>query len=399
VLTYLGRRLATSMVTLLGFCTLVFFTASALMPGDFTCNFGRCSAELGEALGLDRPLWQQYLSFIGALLTLNLGTSTGGTPIGPAMLGVLPWTLLVFMVAVGTAFAAGVGLGRVAGWSGRPWLRGAIRFTSVTTHSLFPPFLTFVVAFGFVQSFGLGAWSRLQNLDVGTTNLSGLPRNPIPVPDYGATPWLVMVSMLGAVALTALVAGTVRRYRRHRLPTSMATATFLALLWAVWSVLGLTTAALDILLWMAPAILVVTIIAFGEIVLVVDASMHGTASEDYVRTARAKGLAEVDVRNRHASRLAILPAISRFVVSLPFVLTGLVIIEFAFTTPIHHNATILYPGISRLVFAAIDVRDFPLVVGGLLLIGVVGVLARLVLDVVHALLDPRVRLAGRGVAR
>ena len=127
--------------------------------------------------------------------------------------------------------------------------------------------------------------------------------------------------------------------------------------------------------------------------------MHGTASEDYVRTARAKGLAEVDVRNRHASRLAILPAISRFVVSLPFVLTGLVIIEFAFTTPIHHNATILYPGISRLVFAAIDVRDFPLVVGGLLLIGVVGVLARLVLDLVHAWLDPRVRLAGRGVAR
>jgi peptide/nickel transport system permease protein len=149
-----------------------------------------------------------------------------------------------------------------------------------------------------------------------------------------------------------------------------------------------------VLLWMSFAIVAVAILAFGEIVLVIDASMVGAADEDYVRTAKAKGLRDVDVRNRHAARLALLPAMSKFVVSLPFVLSGLVIVEYAFTVPSHYNASLYYPGVSRALFGALEARDFPLVVGGLLVIGVLSVVARLAIDLIHARLDPRLLVTG-----
>lgn len=397
MLRFIGRRLALSVVTMLVFASFVFFLASALMPGDFTNNFmpGLPDREgLREQLGIDRPLVVQWARFMGSLLTLDLGNSLSGVPIGESMMALLPWTLLVFTVAVGTAFVVGITFGRIAGWSRHRWLKGGIRFTSVATHSLFPPFLTFFITWGFVQIFGLSTWGAVQRLDVAQTAAVVIPRSTISVPTYGNLPWqMITVFVAVAVGLVA-VAWVVRRLTRRRLPALASLAAYLLGVWWVWGVVGIRDQAVDVMLWMSFAIVAVAILAFGEIVLVIDASMVGAKDEDYVRTARAKGLREVDVRNRHAARLALLPAMSKFVVSLPFVLSGLVIVEYAFTVPSHYNASLYYPGISRALFGALEARDFPLVVGGLLVIGVLSVVARLAIDIIHARMDPRLLVTG-----
>ncbi|MEX1279349.1 MAG: ABC transporter permease [Acidimicrobiia bacterium] len=398
---FLGRRLLSSLLTLVIFSAVVFFLASALMPGDFTTNFLPGNAEfreqLGERLGLDRPIWQQYLIFMGSLLTGDFGTSFSGVPIGPTMAALLPWTLLIFTVAVGTAFVVGLGLGRIAGWSNRRWLRGSIRFAAVTTHSLFPPFLTFFLTWLFIQVFGISSLRFIQGLEVASASEIpiALPRNLINVPDLGATPWVLMASFGVMAVAVAGVAWAFRRLARRRLWTAASAAVYLAGLWWLWDVVGIRSDAVQIMIWLALPIIVVAILAFGEIALVIDASMDGAAEEDYIRTARAKGLREVDVRNRHAARLAILPALSKFVVSLPFVLTGLVIVEFAFTVPSSYQASLFYPGISRMLFGGLDARDYPLVVGGLLVIGAISVVARLAIDLIHARLDPRLLVDDR----
>lgn len=160
---------------------------------------------------------------------------------------------------------------------------------------------------------------------------------------------------------------------------------------AYWQYLGERAKAIDILFLLSLPLLAVAILTIGEIILVVEAAMDGVSREEYINTARAIGMPEKQIRDRHAARVALLPALSRFVVSLPFVLSGLVIVEYAFSVPSHYGASINFPGLSSVLFSSLQARDYPLVVGGLLFIGLISVGARIVLDVLHAMLDPRTR--------
>lgn len=108
-----------------------------------------------------------------------------------------------------------------------------------------------------------------------------------------------------------------------------------------------------------------------------DAKAH-----DYVRTARAKGLAERAVMSRHVLRNALLPTVTLFGLSFPFLLTGAVLIETLFG----------WPGMGRLAADAILQRDYPVVSATMLVASVMVVLGSLVADVLTALADPRVRL-------
>ncbi len=103
--------------------------------------------------------------------------------------------------------------------------------------------------------------------------------------------------------------------------------------------------------------------------------------EDYIRTARAKGVAERIVRYRHALRNAVIPVVSIIGVQAGTLLGGTVIIEFIFN----------WPGLSSLLIRAIFQRDAPLVQGVILLISGAFVLINLLVDVINARLDPRIR--------
>jgi peptide/nickel transport system permease protein len=116
--------------------------------------------------------------------------------------------------------------------------------------------------------------------------------------------------------------------------------------------------------------------------LVTDAAMEDTINEDHVFTARAKGLPDRQVRDRHAARTAVLPVLSRLVVSLPYFLTGLAILEFAFG---------FAGGLGNLLFFSIRNQDTPTIVGIITVVGGIMVFARLALDISYAVLDPRIR--------
>ena len=99
----------------------------------------------------------------------------------------------------------------------------------------------------------------------------------------------------------------------------------------VWWQMGLSRHVLDITGTLTLLLVGVVLLTFGDVMLVTRAAMDDSMLEDYVMVARAKGLPEKEVRDRHAARTALLPVLSRFAVSVPYFLTGLIILEESWT--------------------------------------------------------------------
>lgn len=110
-------------------------------------------------------------------------------------------------------------------------------------------------------------------------------------------------------------------------------------------------------------------------------SMLEAVKQDYVRTARAKGLSEVVVIYRHALRNALLPVVTLAGIQFGHLLAGAVVTETIFA----------WPGMGRLAVSAILSRDFPVVQGVILVIAILFVLVNLVVDIVYAVIDPRIQ--------
>ena len=118
-------------------------------------------------------------------------------------------------------------------------------------------------------------------------------------------------------------------------------------------------------------------------VRLIRAGMLEVLQQDYVRTARAKGVMERAVLYRHALRNAALPFITVTGLSLGFMLSGAIIIETVFA----------WPGLGRLIVQAVPGRDFPVIQAGVCVFAVTFVAVNLAVDVLYALVDPRVRLS------
>src|SRR6478735_7965522 len=125
------------------------------------------------------------------------------------------------------------------------------------------------------------------------------------------------------------------------------------------------------------------LVQVGFIARMARASMLDTLGQDYVRTADAKGLAKLDVVLRHALPNAMIPILTVIGIVSGALLGGAVIVEQVFSIP----------GIGRLIVGAIASRDFPVLQGGLLFLAVVYLAINLVVDILYAVVDPRVRLA------
>jgi peptide/nickel transport system permease protein len=111
--------------------------------------------------------------------------------------------------------------------------------------------------------------------------------------------------------------------------------------------------------------------------------MITTLAEDYVRMARAKGLPGRRIMLDYAARNAILPNLTGFAMSMGFVVSGAILIEYVFN----------YPGVGYMLLQAVQSEDFPLMQALFLLITVAVLVAILIADVATALLDPRTRTA------
>ncbi len=115
-------------------------------------------------------------------------------------------------------------------------------------------------------------------------------------------------------------------------------------------------------------------------------SMLEVVRQDYIQSARAKGLAERVVIGKHALRNAMLPIVTILGLSLPGLIGGSVIVESIFAIP----------GMGQLMVQAVFERDYPVIMGNLVVVATLTLVANLVADVAYGLVDPRIRLGGRG---
>ena len=371
---YLFRRTLSGIVALVVFTAAMFVLIETLIPGDYFTSFRLgLSAQDVDALrveyGLNRPIYIRYVLWLKNFVFHGFGqTTTGFVRHGP-LLDSLPATLLVFLVGLGLAYLFGSWLGRIAGWK-RGGGGRTLTFLAITTYTIFPPFLGFLLLYllsGKVSDLRLkllGTYVDWRLMD----QTSVMVRMSITI-------------IAAAVVVLMLGAFLARLIRRQRLLSPLGRVVAIgAVSFGWWAYRGILPYTVDIWLQAAVPILAFGILSYGDFLLVMRTSISGVIKDDYVTTATAKGMPSRIVRDRHAGRNAVFPVLGRLIVSIPYLLSGLVIIE----------QSVGWRGLGTTLFDAVVAQDLPLVMDGLLLIGGFTLLVRLAFEVAQAVLDPRV---------
>ncbi len=255
----------------------------------------------------------------------------------------------------------------------------------------------------FVQ-YGLYLWRLL----CGDLGFSFQQNQPVATLIAQRLPKTMLLSFLSAVVavVIAVPLGAVQAIKRNRWPDYVVTALallayatplffmgMLLIVWfsQVWPVLppqapqGFTVA--DILTDAQGLILpVVTlaIVTLAAYTRYVRSSMVDNLNENYIRTARAKGLSETRVSVRHALRNSLFPVISLLGMYIPSLISGALVVEQLFN----------YPGMGLMFWQATQSRDYPVLLATTVIVSVATVLGALLADILYAVADPRVRLAG-----
>jgi peptide/nickel transport system permease protein len=372
---FLARRLLRALITLLVFQTILFLLVQAI-PWDFVSTTRMPSVYqrvLRHTLGLDLPLWQQYFNYMRGFFTGDLGTSfqSRGTPVFGLFLTRIPRTLLLFLPGTLAGFSLGLWLGKRVGWKRGGRLELGLTLGGVAFYTSFAPWLAFVL----INIFALWLkWLPPENmLSAHVWAGVGLYSEQVIWP-------MLLTFLLDFLAIQLVWKITQRSPRRTwlRLFASLAIVLLTA---GLWTSSGRAVFAVDILKHLALPLTTLILLSFGETMLLMRASMLSVLGEDHVLAARAKGLEDGRVRDGHVARLAMLPVLARFIVQLPLVIIGSFVLERIF----------FWQGAGELLFQAVDYYDLPVILGILSLVGVLMLLAHVFLDVLGALLDPRLR--------
>jgi ABC-type dipeptide/oligopeptide/nickel transport system permease component len=304
MVNYILRRLGQGVISVLVLTIIMFFMSrltgdplNLILPVDAPPEL---RVQVSHQLGLDLPLWQQFVHYIGGLAHGDLGESIRQRiPVWQLYSEALPNTVKLILPAFVLAFVIGVPLGVVAATTKRRWLR---RF-------------------------------------LGGAGVIGM-----------ATPlfWLAVMLIF------------VFSVRLHWLPSSQAG--------------GIDHYVLPV------AALVLFLMA--GLLRLVGSSMLDAIDSEYVKLARLKGESELRVVWKHALRNSLTGAVSYLGVMFAALITGSVVIEKVFA----------WPGTGRLIYDGIVARDYPVVQGVILCSATFIVLVTLSSDIVHAYLEPRIRL-------
>jgi glutathione transport system permease protein len=302
---FILRRLGGSIPVLL--CVSLFaFGFVRLLPGDPARLLAGPDATLAEvnlvrqSLGLDRPIWQQYVRYIVQTAQGRLGNSSRtGQPVARVIGERFMPTLWLTVVAMVWSTTLGVLLGVISGVRRGRWQDQAGMVLAVSGIS-FPAF-----------------WLGLLLIDLFAVRLHWLPTG-------GDAGWRSFI--LPGFTLGVAVAAVMARFTRS---------------------------------------------AFVEV-----------ASEDYVRTARMKGVPERRVVWHHTLRNALIPVITMTGLQFGFLLGGSIVIETVFA----------WPGLGRLLVDSVSYRDYPVIQAEILLFSLEFVLINLAVDVLYAVVNPEIRL-------
>ncbi len=310
--SYFARKVVWMLITL-AFSTIVIFLSLEVVPGDPAQVMLGVNAtdeavnNLRQVLGTDRPLWERYLSWIGGLLTGDLGTSyTYSVPVAELIAEriVVSLPLALLALALSTMIAIPVGL-----------------YSATRRGSFADSAIMAVAQIGVaVPNF----WFALLLVYVLAISLQWFPAGGFPGWDAGIWP-AIKALLMPSVALALPQAAILARITR--------------------------SALLD------------------------------TMGEDYMRTARAKGLSRRAAIWRHALRNAMVPIVTILGLQFAYLLAGTIIIENVF----------YLPGLGRLIFQAIALRDLIVVESVVVILVATIIVINLIVDLCYAAIDPRMR--------
>jgi peptide/nickel transport system permease protein len=333
VLRLIVRRLLQLVPTLAGLSVLLFTWLRMLPGGPVTARLGERATEadriqMERALGLDKPVWDQYLIFLGDLSRLNLGVSSRtGRPVWDEFTQRFPATVELGITAILIAVVVGIPLGYLAAKQRGGWLDVTAVSGSLVGICIPVFFLAFLLKE--LLAVGLGWFPSFGRLTTGinATEVTGFAvLDGILTGEFDATGDALWHLVLPGLALSSIPLAVITRMTR--------------------------------------------------------ASVLEVLQEDYVRTAESKGLHQSTVRMRHVLRNALLPVVTAIGLLTGSLLSGAVLTESVFS----------WGGIGSFIKDAIDGRDYPVLVNFILIIALVYVLINLLVDLAYSLIDPRVRV-------
>ena len=334
MLRYIARRLLSLLPVLLGITLLVFLFLH-LIPGDpaLVMVGERATPQqveaLRERLGLNEPLPVQYLKFLGGLLRLDLGNSIiSGIPVAQEIRNRWPASFELAVASMLFAVMISVPAGIIAAVRKDKWADNAAMSVSLIGVSMPVYWLGLLLIYLFAVFLGWLPPSGRIGVD------QGFAFQPI-------TGFFVLDAIL---QLNFVALGDVLSH------------------------------------------LVLPAIALGTIPLAIIARITRSAmlevlSQDYIRTARAKGLVERWVILKHALKNALLPVITIIGLQFGTLLSGAILTETIFS----------WPGIGSWIYQGILARDYPVVQGGVVFVSVTFVLVNLLVDLSYAFFDPRIQ--------
>jgi peptide/nickel transport system permease protein len=378
---YLLTRIGQNLLTFFLFLTLVYVLIDA-QPGDFGNQFlndPRLTPEqraiLRSNLGLDKPVLERYFIWLKNIFQGDFGISFSNYP--RKVLDVIaeraPRTLLLFLSATILSYAIGFLTGKILAWRRGGWVEYGGTIAGVAMYTVFLPWfaLMMVWLFGYtLKIFPIGKFL-----------------NPVLWRDAPVNANYVFNRMLitGFIAVVILLVWFLIARRlnpKQRTPVIwLGVMVVLAGLLTFWMNTGVARYAADILHHLILPICTLAIVNFAGTMLLTRNSMLETLREDYIMAARAKGLSEKTVRDKHAARNAMLPVVTAFVLAVAFILDGGVITETTFS----------WPGMGLTLLQAALVEDIPMVIGALVFTGFMALTAHLIADILYAVLDPRIR--------
>jgi peptide/nickel transport system permease protein len=388
MLKYLLKRIFLGLINLLVFVTVLFFIINIVIPYDFSSNVAVSQnrqaylasvAELRAQLGLDLPLWQQYLNWLGNLTHLDLGTSYYGFSVTEGFFSLVPNTLLVFLTGILFSYTLGYWLASFLDRLKNPAITRAIEVIAVTLYTSFPPWLGFLVVLLINPQGGFIA-QRLYSGGAQPSNAYNTLWN-----NAALTPKQVMFFMVGIFIIVWVLSNYLGKilYKRTRFRVWSGVWLLLALgiTYLVLTLFGYQAQTLSIVSEAGYAFITYVLLSTGETMMVLRNNIAATKGEEFIRTAKAIGLPEHEVQEKHLIRNAILPVISNAMINFPYLLTGFVMIE---------KAT-KWSGLGTAYYISLTTMDMPMILGWLVLVGIITFTLHIILDMIHAFLDPRIK--------
>lgn len=334
--TYILRRILLLIPVLVGM-TLITFTVSHLIPGDpAALSLGPHAHQdqidaYRHELGLDKPVYDQYFIYLKDLFHGDFGVSlTTHRPVGQDLKEYFPATFELTLVALTITVLIGIPLGILSAVKKDKWLDHASRVFSLTGVAM--PIFWLGLLLQMVISYHFG--------------------------------WLPMNGRVGAQVLAA-----------HPLHTITGLYIFDSLFTGNWAVLW--SCLQHIIL---PAI-TLSYASLAVVTRMVRSSMLEVMEQDYICTARAKGISERIVVYKHALKNALIPAVTVVGLTFGMLLGGAFLTETIFS----------WPGMGRYAVGTITSLDFPAIMGVAIIVALSYVTANLIVDLLYAVIDTRIR--------